>query len=623
MGGICGIVNNNANENEVRNLLNKMLLKLRHYDSYENGTFTKEGVAVGVCDLPYTSPFPLPRVFANENTVFLMKGEIFRSSHSKISTYNDYYSKKQHLEKINDGFHHLCQKYLETKEDRVFFGLNGHYIVVIIDSQSNCLKIINDRHGFVPCYYYINKDLFLFSSELKAIPVYDQISLHCDMEGLAQFFQIGHFVDETTLIDGVKCLPPGSCLVYRRGKPSINVYWEYGPKWSLQKQKEKDHLSEIEYKFKQSVKRRLSEGKEFGISLSGGIDSRVILSCIDAERYPIQSFTRGQKGCLELLVAEEVARTHGVSHTSYFFPEGYLQKYSVQMVSHNDCVAPIYDAHAIFPVSDFPSREFFVLNGFCGEVWRGFWKSATLRRCAWKKPKAFPKLFYQKNYPLPDEHLQQLFLPDVWKHLKGTCKNYFEKICADINRDFSPVKKLALLYLKQRARRYIMGGPLILSQKFGYRSVYTDIDLLDAVFMLPDNLMFGKKIPNYIIKNNSSHLLDILYEKTQLPLSASSTRVYAHKLTNRWKKYLHFPQKYPIRVTDYDRWICEENAFIRNVLQFEKIQPRKLYNLDFIKKVLNKHQEGDPIYSRLFYRLLTFEIWYQNNLENGVCLEDE
>ena len=155
---------------------------------------------------------------------------------------------------------------------------------------------------------------------------------------------------------------------------------------------------------------------------------------------------------------------------------------------------------------------------------------------------------------LPDEQLQQLFLPEVWKYLKGTCKEYFEKICAKITRDFLPVKKLALLYLQQRARRYIIGGPLILSQKFGYRSVYTDNDLLDAVFMLPDSLMFGKKIPNYIIKKNSPHLLDIMYEKTQLPLHSSSTRVYANKLARRWKKYLHFPQKFPIRVTDYNSW---------------------------------------------------------------------
>lgn len=622
MGGICGIVHDKYSEHEVRMILDKMLLKLRHYDSYENGIFTKEGVAVGVCDLPYASPFPLPRVFAGEDTVFLMRGEIFRSSHSKISTYNNY-SKKNHLEKIDDGFHHLCQKYIETKEDSVFFGLNGHYVVVIVDYKSKCLKIINDRYGFVPCYYYTNEGFFLFSSELKAIPAYDLISFHCDLDGIAQFFQLGHFVDETTLIDGVKCLSPGSCLIFKRGKLSVETYWEYVPKESHQKKRDKDYLSEIEYYFKKSVERRLTDGKEFGISMSGGIDSRVILSCIDAERYPIQSFTRGQEGCLELLVAEQVARTHGISHASYFFPEGYLQKYSVQMVSHNDCVAPIYDAHAIFPVSDFPSRELFILNGFCGEVWRGFWKSSRLRRCARQNPKEFPKLFYQKNYPLPDEQLQQLFLPEVWKYLKGTCKEYFKKICANIDRDFSPVKKLALLYLQQRARRYIIGGPIILSQKFGYRSVYTDNDLLDAVFMLPDNLMFGKKIPNYIIKKNSPHLLDIMYEKTQLPLHSSSARVYANKLARRWKKYLHFPQKFPVRVTDYNSWICKENVFVRNVLQFEKIQQRKLYNMDFIEQVLNKHKEGNPLYSRLFYRLITFEMWYQNNLESSIWLGND
>ena len=71
MGGICGIVHDKHSEHEVRMILDEMLLKLHHYDSYENGIFTKEEIAVGVCDLPYASPFPLPRVFASEDTVFL------------------------------------------------------------------------------------------------------------------------------------------------------------------------------------------------------------------------------------------------------------------------------------------------------------------------------------------------------------------------------------------------------------------------------------------------------------------------------------------------------------------------------------------------------------------------
>jgi hypothetical protein len=114
-----------------------------------------------------------------------------------------------------------------------------------------------------------------------------------------------------------------------------------------------------------------------------------------------------------------------------------------------------------------------------------------------------------------------------------------------------------------------------------------------------------------------------MYEKTRLPLSSSSARVYANKLANRWKKYLHLPQRSPIRVTDYDSWICKENEFVRDVLKFKTIQQRKLYNVGFIEQVLNKHEEGNPIYSRLFYRLITFEIWYQNNLEGSIGLGND
>jgi|GEM_PF-3699720 len=613
MGGICGIIDRTSNDAQLRTYIDSMVRRLRHYESYESGIFVKPGLAVGICDLPYASPFPLPRVFEEKCTAFFMKGEIFESSHSRIFTFNKDL-KKRKIKSLDDGFHQLCQRYLDTKEENTFFGLNGHYLILIIDYKSNCIKIINDRYGFSPCYYFTNDGLFLFSSELKAIPAYDGVSFRHDLDGVAQFFQLGHLVDETTLLDGVKCLPPASCLTFKSGKLSIERYWNFPTKEPFQKKKDDDHLSEIEYRFRQSIARRLTAGMEFGLSLSGGVDSRVILSCIDLQRYPIHSFTRGREGSLEVLVSDQVAKMYGIPHASHFFPEDYLAKYSAQMVSHNDCVAPLYDAHAIFPIVDFPSRELFVLNGFCGEIWRGFWKSARLRRSGNRDSRQFAKVFFQKNYPLPDEQLQQLFLPELWKHLKGVCQKYIIDICAKLNQDLSPIKKLALLYLQQRARRYIIGGPLILAQKFGYRAVYTDNDLLDAVFMLPDTLMFGNRIPKYIIKKNSPKLLEIIYVKTRLPLSSSAVRVSLTKSARRWSRYMHLPQKSPIPVTDYENWICKENTFIRKVLQPERLKQRNLYNVDFVYRVVDKHRDGNPLYSRLFYRLLTFEIWYQRYL---------
>jgi hypothetical protein len=133
--------------------------------------------------------------------------------------------------------------------------------------------------------------------------------------------------------------------------------------------------------------------------------------------------------------------------------------------------------------------------------------------------------------------------------------------------------------------------------------------------------MVGNKIPKYIIKKNAPQLLDIMYVKTQLPLSSSAVRVSLTKFSRRWRRYLHLPQNTPIAVTDYDNWMCRENAFIRDVLQTERIKQRNLYDLDFVDRVVDKHRDGNPLYSRLFYRLLTFEIWYQRYLEGDLSSE--
>jgi asparagine synthase (glutamine-hydrolysing) len=51
--------------------------------------------------------------------------------------------------------------------------------------------------------------------------------------------------------------------------------------------------------FKKAVERRMIGKHRFGVSLSGGLDSRTVLGAIDKRYSPVHTFTYGVPGCDE------------------------------------------------------------------------------------------------------------------------------------------------------------------------------------------------------------------------------------------------------------------------------------------------------------------------------------
>lgn len=293
MPGIVGVVGT-----EAKPLLKAMYNSIKHEDWYLVDEYVSSQFNIARVHLGILNPEPQP-IFTEDKTLCItMDGEIYDSRKEKVKVNND-----------PEFCLHLYKKFGEDFVNK----LNGSFLVVIWDNQNQKLLIANDRYGTKPLYYAHNNGQFLFSSEVKAILQDKKFKREINLEAVAEFFAFEYLLEDKTFFKGINILIPASTLVYQKGQFFIKQYWDF--KFEEEYNKPEDYyVKELVSSLKKAVERRMVGDHRFGVSLSGGLDSRSILAAIDKEYLPIHTFTFGFSGCDEAKIAQKIAKKRGTIH---------------------------------------------------------------------------------------------------------------------------------------------------------------------------------------------------------------------------------------------------------------------------------------------------------------------
>ncbi|HEY0975253.1 MAG TPA: asparagine synthase (glutamine-hydrolyzing) [Solimonas sp.] len=201
-----------------------------------------------------------------------------------------------------------------------FKRLHGMYAYALYDHRQQDLWLVRDRLGIKPLYIARLPDRILFASELKALlPLMPSRDWHAP--ALAQFLQNQFSTGTETIVAGIERVPPGVALRIRADLSiETHRYWsalDVRPRAGLTHE---DAVAEWEPLFEQVMREHMRADVPYGIFLSGGVDSAVLLAQL--KRYherPIRSFSIGWKDARqsdELDDAERVARQFGAEHTA-------------------------------------------------------------------------------------------------------------------------------------------------------------------------------------------------------------------------------------------------------------------------------------------------------------------
>ena len=174
--------------------------------------------------------------------------------------------------------------------------LHGMFAFALYDRNERRLLLARDRLGIKPLYYAFCRNRLVFASEIKALlPLLDH-SPEINISGLNQFMQNQFQTGPETIVRGVYRVLPGEMLLVQDDLSiQSSEYWsalttEPRQMSYAQAQEEFDHL------FPQVLQEHLRSDVPYGLFLSGGVDSAVLLAML--HRYQdktVRTFSIGYK----------------------------------------------------------------------------------------------------------------------------------------------------------------------------------------------------------------------------------------------------------------------------------------------------------------------------------------
>lgn len=197
--------------------------------------------------------------------------------------------------------------------------LNGMYAFALFDHSSRELWLVRDRLGIKPLYYAQLPDRLLFASELKALlPALRQVP-EINPLALAQFFQNQSSSGRETIFKGIHRVLPGEAL---RVSADLDIehlrYWRATDVQPRRDLTHEDAVAEWEPLFEQVMREHMRADVPYGVFLSGGVDSAVLLAQLKRfHSKPIRTFSIGwadAKQKDELDGAQRMAQLLGSDH---------------------------------------------------------------------------------------------------------------------------------------------------------------------------------------------------------------------------------------------------------------------------------------------------------------------
>lgn len=466
MPGIVGLITKIPRE-RAESQLRQMVDAIRHEPFYETGTWGDEslGVYVGWAAREGAFCSGMPLFNERRDVALVFSGEEY-SDPLTVAT--------------EDGPGYLVHAY---EDDPSFPArLNGRFHGLVVDRTQNTAVLFNDRFGMNRLYYHESPDAWYFAAEAKAILAVRPDLRMLDAESLGEFLACGCVLHNRSLFKNVNVLPSGSAWVFRDGALEHKRAYFDPREWEQQPVLDPEsYYQELRHVFARNLPRYFTAKERIGFSLTGGLDTRMIMAWHKPRAGSLPCYTFGGmfRDSQDVIVGRQVAQACGQSHDVIPVGNDFLDRfarYAERAVYLTDgCVdvsrAPdLYvneKARTIAPIR--------MTGNYGGEV---------LRRVRAFKPVA----------PLPG-----LFAPEVGASVSRAAQTYG-----------SLLREHPLSFAVFRQAPWHHYGLLALEQtQLSLRSPYLDNDFVRTVFRAPQSALTNNDVCLRLIADGDVALREI------------------------------------------------------------------------------------------------------------------
>lgn len=236
-------------------------------------------------------------IIETENEIIIIEGNIFG-----IDVAN------------NNEFLGHCRKLLldsNTEKLDYFHQLDGDFVVYVIDRRGEKIVVVNDYLGRLPQYVYRGKQ-FVLSRDLYVL---DKVTtgLMFDESSMYQFLRLGFSLGKRTLYHDIDRLDYSSLVSIHNDQIDIRskpINFEELERSGYTQ----DSLPNLYQTFQEAVKVRMNSVEKDVVSLSGGLDSRIIMGEIQKSGCQTDYATFNYENQIiqnDVIVAKDLGKLYG------------------------------------------------------------------------------------------------------------------------------------------------------------------------------------------------------------------------------------------------------------------------------------------------------------------------
>jgi asparagine synthase (glutamine-hydrolysing) len=218
--------------------------------------------------------------------------------------------------------------------------LNGWFAGVVIDLRQGKTYLFNDRYGMKRLFIHERPDGIYFSCEAKALLAAFPETRSFDPDGLAEYFTAGCTLGACSLFKGISVLPGASLLTLSNGQIQSKLSYFDRAIWENQSQLEPRQLEEeAQHLIPKIVRKHGTVRRPVGLSLTGGLDSRIVAACLQMSpgQYPCYTFGSKYRDTFDVTVARAIAHACGQTHATLVLGDEFLKDFPVYLAQAVAC----------------------------------------------------------------------------------------------------------------------------------------------------------------------------------------------------------------------------------------------------------------------------------------------
>ena len=609
MPGIVSIVSNkNGDTTDIPNRLQQMLQSISHFDDglIETLLLKNNSIAFGLNSLNIPS-FPVQTYSDQEKKVHtIIDGEIVNGQEIRDEFLPD-------LSIDENGAKLIQILYQRFPDFRFLKKMAGWFNLILYDEPNDRFVIANDRYGIRRLYYKTEDGNAIFSSEVKGILLASPHAKELDNESIANFFVSHGILNDKTLFKDIFRFPPASLWICHRNNWEKTTYWKFDDGINEHRFSENEIFDEFNELFKKIVKRYLKN--EYWMSLTGGWDTRTIMSLVQHGQKPQQCFTYGlTRNSAENIMAKKVAKIIDAPHEFITYDDEFIRKFpgnAEKAVWISDGMAQMTTGSILFVHGR--HRNKICVQGKFGNQIDG---------------EDIPQEIYTTRRTDSFEMLSKEFYDEI----KAWPPQSLEKTINKYKTSDPRLSSDMLFSVYELCRNYWGGNIAVENSMLQIRTPYLDPDLIDFILSVPENFWSLRKFQQYVLGQNNLQLAQLPTDSGDLPQPGKvSSRMlsiflrtwyYATLIckSRRMPPQLRLDQTFLANNTTakYANWFRGElKNYLSDIILDNRTMSRVYFDANMLRTMVDEHLNRKKEHTFNIRKIITFELFLRQFVDKN------